>query len=167
MIFIKDKSRFDNRHVYCKQCKSGYSKRFSEKYPWLSILHNINNRCHDIKNNRYHRYGGRGIKCLITAEELKELWFRDKAYLMKKPSIDRENNDGHYVFDNCRFIEFGENSAKDKRKAILQFDLKGIFIKEWDSQARASRELKISQGNITGCCAGNRKHASGFIWRFK
>lgn len=44
---------------------------------------------------------------------------------MKKPSIDRKDNDEHYTYDNCQYIEFEENRIKDRCKPILQHDLDG------------------------------------------
>ena len=41
--------------------------------------------------------------------DFKTLWFRDKAYSMECPSIDRIDNNGHYSIDNCRYIEMAEN----------------------------------------------------------
>ncbi len=46
----------------------------------------------------------------MTVEDFRILWFRDKAYLMKKPSIHRINNDKGYTKSNCKFIELSENS---------------------------------------------------------
>ena len=66
--------------------------------PWLYLLVDIKKRCNNPKNISYKTYGGRGIKCLITASELKELWFRDNAYYLEHPSIDRIDNDGNYTF---------------------------------------------------------------------
>jgi len=66
-------------------------------------------RCTNVKRNSYKNYGGRGIKFLLIRKEVRALWFRDKAYLMKHPSIDRRDNDGDYIYSNCRFIEFSEN----------------------------------------------------------
>ena len=111
-IILKSFNKYyDNREQILKKTKE---KRL--KYPWKQTLKQIKSRCNNQNNPKYYRYGGRGIKCLITAEELKELWFRDKAYLMEWASIDRENNDGNYIFDNCRYIEMSINSSKDNYK---------------------------------------------------
>lgn len=72
-------------------------------YPWLKTLRRIKTRCHPNAE-----YGKRGIKCFITAEELKILWFRDKAWRLKQPSIDRARG-RHYSFKNCRYIELKDN----------------------------------------------------------
>jgi hypothetical protein len=138
-------------------------KKYKELYPWGKIFIDIKYRCKN-KNDSYFK---KGIKCLITKDEVKHLWFRDKAWLLKQPSIDREDNDGHYTFDNCQFIELSENSAKDKRKPILQFDLKGNFIKEWKSQTEAFKVLKIQQSNINAVLKGKYKTAGSFKWKYK
>ena len=77
--------------------------------PWKHILQGIKQRCNNPKATGYQNYGGRGIKCLITEKEIKDLWYRDRAYLMNKPSIDRIDNDSSYYWRNCRFIELSKN----------------------------------------------------------
>lgn len=52
-------------------------------------------------------------------------------------------------------------------KAILQYDLKGNFIKEWRNGYMAQKVLNISYSNINECCNNKRKTAGGYIWRFK
>jgi hypothetical protein len=101
---------------------------------------------------------------LITPNEIKELWFRDKAFEMKKPSIDRKDNDGDYTFNNCRFMEKDDNTNKDRKKKVLQFDLNGNFIKEWESIYKVRTELNFS---IDRCLKGERKKANGFLWKYK
>jgi len=108
----------------CKDCQSKTFKRFyknnldNEKlrhkdyyqsHPWQRTYDNIMTRCENINSKSYISYGGRGIKCQITANELKEIWLRDKAYEMIEPSIDRFDNNGNYAFDNCRYIELDIN----------------------------------------------------------
>jgi len=82
------------------------------KQPWLNNYEHAKRRCISKKHTKYYRYGGRGIKFKLTKQEIKDLWFRDKAYLMGQPSIDRINNDGNYELTNCQFIEYIVNVKK-------------------------------------------------------
>lgn len=137
------------------------------QFPWKRILLKINDRCCNLNCKTYQWYGGQGIKCLITVDEIKKLWFRDKAYLMKKPTIDRIDNNGNYTYENCRFIEMDINRIKDRNKPILQYDLNGNFIREWRSQTDASKILNISDSTINQVLKGKRKTAGNFIWKYK
>ena len=166
--FCKDKSKPDGHRSDCKECYKIHRK----KYPWKFILKSIKTRCNKPNSENYKWYGGRGIKCLITEEELKFLWFRDKAYLMNKPSIDRKENDGHYELGNCEFIEMDINLKKSHKdnprtKTILQFDLNNNFIKEWKSQAEAGPEIGTSACNISDALHQRQNTAKQFIWRYK
>lgn len=76
------------------------------------VLRNIKLRCDYPGVNGFHRYGGRGIKNFLTLEQLQQLYERDSGHLLSKPSIDRIDSDGDYTFDNCRFIEFLENTRR-------------------------------------------------------
>ncbi len=91
--------------------KISYYKRIKTQ-KWILHYYSARRRCNNPKVSNYKYYGGRGIKCLMTEEDFKFLWFRDKAYVMKLPSIDRKDNDGHYMLENCRFIELIENLKK-------------------------------------------------------
>jgi len=58
--------------------------------------------------------------------------------------------------------------AAKKHKSILQFDLQGNFIKEWDSAKEAAIAIgKPGNDNIGACCRGKLQQAYGFIWKFK
>jgi len=50
---------------------------------------------------------------------------------------------------------------------VLQYDLKGNFIKEWKSQTEATKFLNKTGDGIGACCRGKQKSAYGFIWKFK
>lgn len=88
---------------------------------WDKIRSRIYSRTNYKTHSSYKIYGKKGIKCLISADELKKLWFRDKAYLLEKPSIDRIDPKGHYQFDNCRFIEQRINNAGDISKKTSKY----------------------------------------------
>lgn len=51
-------------------------------------------------------------------------------------------------------------------KQVLQYDLRGNFIKSWESVHAIDRELNIPEGNISACCLYKRKTAGGYIWRY-
>jgi hypothetical protein len=79
-------------------------------------LYEIKYRCTNEKSTGFKRYGGRGIKCLLTVDDLRLMWERDNGKSMLKPSVDRIDNDGHYELSNCRFIEAQENLLKSLNK---------------------------------------------------
>lgn len=54
-----------------------------------------------------------------------------------------------------------------KAKSILQYNMDGILIKEWDSISLASKELNLCGGNIVNCLKGLYKHTGGYIWKYK
>lgn len=84
--------------------------------PWKQHYKSAEQRCNNPNRTGYEYYGGRGIKFKLTLADVKELWFRDEAWKLTKPSIDRIDNDGHYEFSNCRFIELNKNCNRQVRK---------------------------------------------------
>ena len=189
--FAKSKRDKDGLQDNCKDCNKLYRKLNSTKIardmkiyqlenkakmnkqrenfhinnPWIRTYRSIKQRCENKNFIYYKNYGGRGIRVLMNLEEVKALWFRDKAHLMKRPSIDRINNDGDYTLENCRFIELSEQTGKDKRKPILQFTLDGVFIKEFESLIKTEHKLKFDRHTISECCLGKRDSYKGQIGR--
>lgn len=162
----------DKNKEYYKQYHQEKYKEYKSNYPWKFVLRGIKNRCENKNVSEYKYYGGRGIKCEITVEEIKFLMERDGYWNMKRPSLDRIDNDENYTIYNCRFIECSENSLKmnedhNRLKPILQFDKQGNFIREWESIAKACRELKILKQSIIPVLKNKRKTSGGFIWRYK
>lgn len=122
----------NNKKHYKKQHKKYYNenkikilkinkithKNNKKLHQYKYTLKNIKQRCNNLNNVAFKYYGGRGIKCLITESELKFLWERDKAYEMKKPSIDRIDNNENYCLENCRYIEQSENTKRRSRNTL-------------------------------------------------
>lgn len=87
-------------------------RAWHEKYPWYDCWQGARQRCNNPKTPRYHRYGGRGIKMLLSKADVAFMWVRDNAASMREASIDRYDNDWDYVLENCRFISKSDNSRK-------------------------------------------------------
>lgn len=54
---------------------------------------------------------------------------------------------------------------KGRTKTVLQYDIQGNLIKEWNSITEATNQLKIN--NISACCAGKLKTVGGYKWKYK
>jgi len=54
-------------------------------------------------------------------------------------------------------------------RKIVQYDLDGNKISDWESIAEAARQTGIDKGNIGHCCnhAPNHNSAGGYIWRYE
>jgi hypothetical protein len=181
--FTNHKNAIDGKHKQCRLCRKIYyqankitiqkiAKEKRKQYPWISIWFGINQRCSNLNNPAYKYYGGRGILCLITIDEIKHLWFRDKAFKMKYPSIDRIDNDSNYCIENCRFLEKRDNTLKKNKEhpsttKILQFDKQGIFIKEWSSIIEASKHIMRSPSSIQDVLHERSHFCANFIWKYK
>lgn len=63
--------------------------------------------------------------------------------------------------------KIGRINKNIKSKKIIQYDLHGNFIREWESEQEASRRTKTNQGNISNCCKKLINKANGYIWRYK
>lgn len=53
------------------------------------------------------------------------------------------------------------------KKPILQYDLNGVFIKEWDSATDVQKELGYNNSSITNCCKKISKTSYNYIWKYK
>jgi hypothetical protein len=186
VYFPNNKNNKDGKHWWCKVCNYQNTRKWSDfdikKRPWINSYNNAKQRCNNPNNPNYPWYGKRGIKFLLTKSECDKLWNRDKAEDMKFPTIDRINNNGHYEYTNCQFIENTENSLKDsfghiyngefiEYYQIAQYDQNGNLIKIWRSQGEIAKKLKINQGDISYFVNGKLKRGHplkslrGFIWR--
>lgn len=52
-------------------------------------------------------------------------------------------------------------------KVVLQYDLNGNLLNEFESSGEARRKLGLASNHITDCCTGKLNNAYGFIWKYK
>ena len=162
--FRKDSGKHRNK---CKKCFAEQTKDLKyNKFPWRKHFYSARRRCTVPTIKYYNTYGGKGIKFLLTMEEMKELWFRDKAYDMDIPSIDRENSNKNYTFKNCQFMELRENSTKTSRiKKVTQYTLNGVEMETFKSIAEAGRANNILPRLISSAMVSKSNISKGFLWR--
>lgn len=83
----------------------------------------------------------------------------------------KENSNNPITLSNMSNARKGKPGLKgDKNKyskKVLQFDLKGNFIKEWDCLHQIEETIGLSHTQVSRCCNGKYKTSGGFVWKFK
>ena len=82
--------------------------------------------------------------------------------------------------DNLYNLRYGTRSKRayktrmtngngiNEERQVMQYDLKGNFIREYYSETEAAKALgNKDQSNISKCCRNIRKSAYGYIWKYK
>ena len=84
---------------------------------------------------------------------------REEYYIEKYDTTNEGVNltrGGRYDFKRFNF------------KPIVQYDLEGNFIREWNSGIEAYENTNLTNyGGISACCKGKQPTSGGFIWRYK
>lgn len=139
-------------------------KRWKDNNPWIVSYNKAHQRCNNEKCNAYKKYGGNGIKLLMSLNDFWFLWTRDNANKMDRPSIDRIDPDGNYELTNCRFIELKENMKRARTShKVVAIDCEGNKL-DFHSVKEASRFLNMSYiGHIFRKSNKNVLY-KGYLW---
>jgi hypothetical protein len=119
---VSGKSLLSNESKSCG-CSRKHMLAFkSEK----GIYNGMINRCTNANYRRFYDYGGRGIKVCDRWLELGEDGFSNFLADMgerpsKNHSLDRINNDGDYIPENCRWATKKEqsNNRRNNRRIVI------------------------------------------------
>lgn len=122
----------------------------SQEHYWCNLL-NVHHRDYGYNLRPTNPYG----KCRISLES------RIKMSLNKHENAKLR---GYYYSK-----ETIEKACVKRRKAITQYNLQGIFIKDWKSVKEAAAMLKIDSSAIIKCCKKklNFNTAGGYKWEYK
>lgn len=105
---------------------------------WQAML----NRCRNKKQLNYINYGGRGIT--VCKRWFKyENFIQDMGYPQKHQSLDRINNEGNYVPNNCRWATRKEQSLNNRNNRLITLDGETKPLVLW------ARDLKINQSTLS------------------
>ena len=71
--------------------------------------------------------------------------------------------------DNNNYKRFLKRTGSPhaKSKIVIQYDLEGNQIKEWENTRKASNKLGVSNSGLNNCVLGKTKTSCGFIWKYK
>lgn len=148
---------YNKTHPQVKENQKNYYKR----NPWLMSYFGAKSRCNNSNNDHYSWYGAKGIKFLLTMNDIKELWFRDKAYLLSHPTIDRKDEKLNYTIDNCQFIERKLNSKfKTTTRHFIHKEDKHYF----STISEVCNFHRITRNTFYEYLKGERKNIKGYTF---
>jgi hypothetical protein len=111
--------------------------------PEYSVWHGMKNRCSDPTSQRWHRYGGRGIRVCDRWLNSFENFYADMG---PRPGpdyqIDRIDNDGDYEKSNCRWVTRLVNSNNKESNRMIEFRGKTQSLSQW------AREVGLTKGAL-------------------
>lgn len=140
-----------NGAVYCsKNCASTKHKMFksSEYRSWQAMKQ----RCNNLNQEHYDRYGGRGINFDPSWEDF-SVFFKDMG---KKPTpshqLERIDNNKNYCKENCIWAtrkEQTRNRGGARATRLYTYDGKTMCIKDWAQEvgiSPASMQKRLNNG---------------------
>lgn len=109
------------------------------------------------RNNKYHlgHFHSEGTKQQIRDRRALQVFTLEHLENLSKSRKGKKKPQSFIEFarENMKGNKYGKVTAKK----IIQFDLQGIFIKEWHSMTEAAKVLKISLSNLCGACNHKRQ----------
>ncbi len=122
-------------------------KRPTKKsHPEYNVWIKMKARCRNIKDKRFDRYGGRGIKVCDRWEYNFDVFYEDMGPRpFPKAQIDRKDNDGNYEPGNCKWTT-QLNNARNKSNIKLTYKKAENIRKLYNTNYVSQRELAVSFG---------------------
>ena len=156
---------------YCQNCKGKtHGMAGTRQYStWRAMVQ----RCTNPNNEKFHIYGGKGIKVCDKWLTFEGFWEDNKDRYADDLTIDRKDSNKGYDLENTRWITHSKNSSEtSKRRPVNQLRAVLIPIKswelvqQWESAKAAADALGLVAAHITATCQNNRKTHGGFSWQY-
>lgn len=122
-----------------------------------------------LRNRKILQYNLNGelIRIYDTLEEASKLTNTSKSLITNNCKRKHSNTANGYVwrYEDSPLQENEKIPLKEKK--VLQYDLNGNFLQEYQSLTEASKITGINLGNIGSVCQGKRDTAGNYRWKYK
>src|SRR6185437_13679514 len=111
----------------CKTRKAGAVARTAEYSVWVKMK----SRCLNPKNKSYCNYGGRGITVCERWRDFKSFLADMGTRPSSKHSIDRQDNNGPYSPENCRWATKKQQARNTRKTKFVTLGGDTKSLAEW------------------------------------
>ena len=117
---------------------------YASTEPLYAVWKTMLARCENPKHNRYHVYGGRGVRVCEAWHEYLEFrrWASGSGY-RRGLQIDRINTDGEYSSSNCRWTTSKVNNNNRRNNRMVTYKGFTKTLSEWASDSRCVVQYKV------------------------
>lgn len=181
--FNNHKKTKDGKTEKCKKCISGISMEYRRSVRGIaSKIYNSQKKASIARGHKSPNYTLEDLRTwLYTQKKFDELylnWVKSEYKKDFTPSVDRIDDYKSYTLDNIQLMTFRENLDKASSdikngvnnklsKAVIQYSMDNVFIKEFYSLHEAERQTGIDCRYISRVCLGKKNSTCGFKWSFK
>jgi group I intron endonuclease len=119
-----------------------------------------------LSKTNHSMYNDEWRNKIKEANKGRKILWADKISNSSKGLKGKFTNKSHSEETKKKMSEYRKEyySNDHKKTQVLQYDLEGNFIKEWNSIVEAKKEFK---GDISACVRGRQKTSCGYIWKVK
>lgn len=168
------------RSTQCKTCgqvSRGNLKHGLENHELYGRWQAMKQRCYNPNNRDYYKYGGKGITiCDEWRNNFRAYydWCMEHGY-SQELFLDKDIKSNElgitppmYSPETCQFVSMKRNSQEASGVKVIQKDINGNILAEFNSFTEAARHLeKATRKQIKKCCDGIVETVGGFIWEKK
>ncbi len=121
----------------------------SEYRTWADMLQ----RCTNLKDTGYHRYGGRGITVCDRWKNSFTFFYEDMGPKpFPKAQIDRKKNNKGYYKSNCRWVTRVQNAQNTRRNSFTKEIVKQVrhmYEKEGFTAGQLQRIFNVPSSTLS------------------
>lgn len=117
-------------HTQSCGCRRGQFRHGAYKTKLYKVWQAMKDRCHNSENNHFAEYGGRGIAVCERWQSF-EAFASDMGQPPKGLTLERNDNNGPYSPNNCRWATRTEQQRNRRNNVWLELDGKRAIAQDW------------------------------------
>jgi hypothetical protein len=127
-----------NGHFWASQSRPGLIKQYPSEYKsWCQMR----GRCRNKRHHKYKDYGKRGIKVCERWNSFQNFIADMKRKPTPKHTIEREDVNGNYEPDNCRWATPAEQRRNQRRSVYVEVEGVKVLLMDVADKLGLNRQM--------------------------